>query len=380
MNFRGYTCLELQKGRARVPGIITHTKILKDSIRLLETRSRKTYLLRSIQALFSSEPHIKAAMFGAAGPDIFDFIPVRNKKKYYGHEISFHLHNGGSHALLSAMLDIVNGATDKNTDWAARQRAYLYGMVSHYIADTLINPFLFYFSGFSTSLDKKNMLYFREQNLLHAYNMDSYLLYYSNEGNGFNFSLNEMLPAEKKYGLPGLDNAVKTLILDSMERSCPELYDKIPLSKSRSTGNGLSMLDLVPLFMRAAFRLKWNRNSTLSSLIKQLSRRNMLRSDFLVRYPSKKKINRDLMNLHRGGWQYPGGRAGYRYDSIDELMGQACKQIVDLWERIEQGLYTDPDISIKDLFLLNSYTGEPDIRFEQMKQSSPVKLNPYSKF
>ena len=59
----------------KMPGIITHFKILKESIRFLSKRSKKTFLLRSIESLLNNEEHFKAALFGSLGPNIFDYMP-----------------------------------------------------------------------------------------------------------------------------------------------------------------------------------------------------------------------------------------------------------------------------------------------------------------
>ena len=148
-----------------MPGIVTHNRILKESILSLSKKEKKSYLLKSIETLFNSPQHMTAGLFGSIGPDIFDFIPRINKRKYYGNDISFYIHNGGADKLIHTMIKTIYDYHDKNTEWAATQRAYLYGFISHIVSDSLFHPFIFYYSGFPDTYTRKEINFFREQNL-----------------------------------------------------------------------------------------------------------------------------------------------------------------------------------------------------------------------
>ena len=92
-----------------MPGIVTHNRILKESILNLSKREKKSYLLKSIETLFNTPRHLTAGLFGSLGPNIFDYIPARNKHNYYGNDISFFIHNGGADKLLHAMIKTPSG-------------------------------------------------------------------------------------------------------------------------------------------------------------------------------------------------------------------------------------------------------------------------------
>ena len=161
-----------------MPGIVTHSRVFNDSLQLLDRKEKRTFLLNSIKALFSDPVHRTAALFGSIGPNIFDYLPFRSRNGTYGNDISFFLHNGGSGPLIQRMTEKIFYYADKNNEWAAAQRAYLYGFISHIITDACFHPFIFYFSGFPSSYTIKEIRFFRLQNLLFQYNLDHYFQFH----------------------------------------------------------------------------------------------------------------------------------------------------------------------------------------------------------
>ena len=106
-----------------MPGIVTHSRILKESILYLSKKEKKTYLLRSVSALFQTPEHLTAGLFGSIGPNMFDYVPSRNRQNYCGSEISFFLHNGGVDKLLQSMIKKIYSYRGKKTEWAVLHAA-----------------------------------------------------------------------------------------------------------------------------------------------------------------------------------------------------------------------------------------------------------------
>jgi len=364
-----------------MPGIITHNKILRESIKHLSERNNKTFLLRSVESLFNSEEFMKAALFGSIGPNIFDYIPLRNKKNYYGNEISFLLHNGSIVDIINQMIEKIYSFNDKNNHWSAIQRAYLYGLISHIVSDSIFHPFVFYFSGFPNNYDKKEIIHFREQNLLFEYNIDNYYLYHEKNSKSFKFSIDDMLPLRKNKRFLSLDPAVKTIILESLNSVHPEMYRRLVWKESGDEdikySGSFGYLDLIPYAIKLAYKLKRNNSRRFSNFLREIRRRNYFFSDFIVRYPWKKRVNRNILNLHMGRWQYPSSKKGFRYESINDLLEESCSRIVEIWERIELSLYGKNDTRIIDKLKNNTYTGEKNTNYHEMKIKSPVRL-PYN--
>ncbi len=362
-----------------MPGIITHNRILKESVDFLSKRKKKGYSLRSIEALLSSREFLRSALFGSIGPNIFDYVPLGRKGAQFGNSFSFLLHDGEYERLIQRMIRKIQEYSDFNTSWAAIQRAYLYGFISHMVSDALFHPFVFYFSGFPVSGKKNEISYYREQNLLFQYNIDIYYQYYNDKADEYRFSLEEMLPVRKSRWPLKLDDAVKSFILESIQSEFPENYKNITFFTSKETvGKGtktIGYLDIIPRFMVWAYRLKWTKNRRLADIIKDVRRRKLLFSDFIVRYPWNKKINRDLLNIHRERWQYPAGGTGYIYDSVDNLLTGSIERTVEIWEKIESSLYEKKEPGVEDLLAINSYTGEAGKRYKDMINMNPKKMS-----
>ncbi|PKL39150.1 MAG: hypothetical protein CVV44_09805 [Spirochaetae bacterium HGW-Spirochaetae-1] len=361
-----------------MPGMITHQRILIDSIKLLGARKKSTYLLRSIAALFSSDEYYRAAVFGSLGPNIFDYIPQRNRKHYYGHEISFFLHNGNSEKLIAAMLDRLYSYEDKNNEWSAEQRAYLYGFISHMIADALIHPFIFFWSGFPDSFDRKETVFYREQNLLFQYNIDNYYLYKDERRNELEPDIGKLLPVRKRALADQLRHAIKDIILEALNKSYPDIYPKIiwrdkKENESNYTGTW-GYLDAVPFLIKTVYGIKTNKNIYFSNFVREIRMKKLFYSDFLVQYPQPRRLNTHVLNFHRERWNYPTEKTGLHYESIDDLLKQACEKIVTVWEKIEASLYTGQYPDITSMLADNAYTGVKNAGFDAMDIKNPSRI------
>ncbi|HOD15232.1 MAG TPA: zinc dependent phospholipase C family protein [Spirochaetota bacterium] len=362
-----------------MPGIVTHNRILKESILSLSKKEKKSYLLKSIETLFNSPQHMTAGLFGSIGPDIFDFIPRINKRKYYGNDISFYIHNGGADKLIHTMIKTIYDYHDKNTEWAATQRAYLYGFISHIVSDSLFHPFIFYYSGFPDTYTRKEINFFREQNLFFQYHLDNYFQYHDEKAVHFDFSINEMLPVKADRNLHRMDQPVLSLLLNTIKLVYPEIFRKLILFKldKNKSDNFLpvSYLDMVPFLIRLAYRLKRNNNKRMSNFFRSLRRNNLFYSDFLIRYPMQKKFNKNILNLHRERWENPTGKPGLHYESVNNLMTLACEKTIELWEKIESSLYAKEDLSVLNEFNVNAYTGDSKLSYHDMRIKRPIRLS-----
>jgi hypothetical protein len=362
-----------------MPGIVTHNRILKESILNLSKREKKSYLLKSIETLFNTPRHLTAALFGSIGPNIFDYIPSRNKHNYYGNDISFFIHNGGADKLLHAMIKTIYGYHDKNTEWAATQRAYLYGFISHIVSDAIFHPFIFYYSGFPDNYTRKEIIFFREQNLLFKYHLDNYFQYHDEKAAQFNFNVNEMLPVTTKRILHHLDTPVLSFLMKTLKQVYPEIYNKLIIvnfdTKDPDNPYPVNYIDLIPYFIKLAYSMKRNNNQRLSNLFRTLRRNNVFYSDFMIRYPTRKKYNKNILNLHRERWENPAGKSGLHYESVHNLLSLSCERTIDLWEKIESSLYARENNTVLDDFTFNAYTGDVKLSYHDMKFKSPIRLS-----
>lgn len=360
-----------------MPGIITHKRIFFDSLKLLAKRKNRSYLLQSINALFTNSQQLKAALFGILGPNIFDYIPMITGKKTYGHPISFAMHNGQTPDLLRVMIEQIYSYEDKNNEWSATQRAYLYGFISHLIADEILHPYIFYRSGFPDSVQEVN--HFREQNLLFQYNIDNYFLYLADDKDDLAFDISAMIPfspLKRRH----LNPAVKEFILSSLHKAYPEIYNKIIWrdikEDSPNFTSTFGWLDVLPYLIIKTQNLKQNYNERVRKIMGDLNHRKFFYSDFIVQYQWPKKTNIHHLNFHREDWLNPAGSSAIRYESVTQLCKLACEKTVSLWEQIEKSLYTANPEEIAGLKNINAYTGCADEDYFAMKRKSPVRLRP----
>jgi hypothetical protein len=362
-----------------MPGIVTHSRILKESILTLSKKEKKTYLLKSIETLFHTPRHLTAGLFGSLGPNIFDYIPAKNKRNYYGNDISFFIHNGGADKLLHAMIKTIYGYHDKNTEWAATQRAYLYGFISHIVSDSIFHPFIFYYSGFPDNYTRKEIFFFREQNLIFQYHLDNYFQYHDEKAMHYNFNVNEMLPVNTNHIMHRLDEPVLIYLLNSLKQVYPEIYRKLIIlnvdTKEPDNPHPINYIDLIPYFINIAYRLKRNDNQRISNFFRLLRRNNLIYSDFLIRYPMKKKYNKNILNLHRERWENPSGKPGLHYESVQNLLLLSCEKTIELWEKIESSLYTKENLAVLNELNFNAYTGDSKLSYHDMKIKRPIRLS-----
>jgi len=361
-----------------MPGIITHNRILKETIGLLSNRQKKSYLANSIAALFSTPENLTAGLFGAIGPNIFDYLPRRDRQTYYGSDISFFIHNGGSYKLLQSMIGTVSSYEDKNTEWASAQRAYLYGFMSHIIADSIFHPFIFYYSGFPNSYTKKEIRFYREQNLLFKYHIDNFLQYHSERHECFTFNIEDMLPVKKKNGFYRLNPSIKALFLGSIKDIYPDIYDRLlvplPGRLHMRHPNLPVSFDLAPYGLLLAYRLKRSANRRLAGFFSSLLRNNLFFSDFIVRYPMNRRYNKNILNLHREQWEHPAGKSGLHYESVYNLLAASCEKTLEAWESIEASLFGTKKINIPETIKNNAYTGDAHLSYHDMKTKRPIRV------
>ncbi len=359
-----------------MPGIITHSIAFNESLEHLHGKKYRSHFRRSLDALFRSDEHRRAALFGALGPNIFDYWPFR-KSSIPGSRLSFFLHDGGAVKLASRMLDRVIAAADFNNEWYSVQRAYFYGFVSHIICDSVFHPFVLYFSGFPSTRSKKETIHFREQNLMFQYNMDAYFEYYFRDRR-FHLALEEMFPVTGTGLQERLYPSLKEFILGAIEESYPGGAKGLLWKRGKGEDTRLSRsfgyLDVCPRLIRAAYFLKRDLKGRFARLLRELRRKNVFYSDFLVPYPEARKINKHLMNLHRERWQHPAGMPGMRYESAEDLLRRTCDITTEVWEKTEGILFGQKKNygAIVQKLSTNALTGHPGAAYRDLKVKDPV--------
>jgi len=343
---------------------------------VLRNRGR-SYIDRSIETLYSTPEHFKAGLFGAIGPNIFDYMHFLGKGSSYGNELAFALHDRNCIPYLQHMTDIVMKNKDSRNEWSAVQRGYLFGYISHIISDSVLHPYIFYSSGFPDKMERGEINYWRRRNLRFQYNIDNYFIY-RDESGAIIQSLAEMLPVYRTGGKKAIWPSLKYLILESLKRENESLLRKYfpELKQGRIDGDTgrLKNFDKIPASILLCYKIKRTENSRLINMIDRLADNPLTYSDFLIRYPRPKRVDVDALNTHQGRWQYPAHQRGFRYESVFHLIKFSIDQIVRVWELIEPAIYEVKSLDLNEIMGLNPYTGEKEVFFEDMKVKDPVRL------
>jgi len=360
-----------------MPGIYTHNYIFRKCVETILKNRNRSYINKSIETLFSTPEHFKAGLFGAIGPNIFDYMNLKPKGESYGNEISFALHDKNCGTYLRHMTDIVMNNKDSRNEWSSVQRGYLLGYVSHIISDSILHPYIFYSSGFPDNMERVEINYYRKLNLRFEYNIDNFFLY-RDEWGALIKSLDEMLPVSIIKGKKVIWPSIKYLILEALKRDNEPFFQKYfkGIKRDRLDGDTgpVSNFDRIPLGISLCYKIKRTENPKWINIIDKLCENPLTYSDFFVRYPQPKRVDEDAMNIHQGRWQYPAFQRGFRYESVLHLIKFSIEQIVNFWEMIEPGVYGDKIFDLNENMVLNAYTGESGAFFEDMKIKDPVKL------
>ncbi len=362
-----------------MPGIITHSRLVSESLTYLRRKKDFTPYTRSVEILFNNKSFFKNALFGSLGPNIFEYVPFQ-QKGFFGTEITDFLHSQGLKASITYMMEQTLMSGDHTTEWASTRRAFLYGYVSHIIADSVFHPFIFYWSGFPESGLKKEINLQREQYVLFAYNLDLFFEYFYG-GEVYKFQIDDILPLKAYNGrFAILENSIKDLIMDMISTVYPDVRERIffkNVCKMINDGhNRFTALDSIPYIIRFCFRYKRSRNTRLTKLFEKIQRKGIIYPDYTAHYPEPRRINRHVLNLHRERWYYPAGKKGLNYESVEDLFKTARDKIIDIWEKMEKQLYVSkPDLTalIREISI-DSYTGEYGKYPHSMNIKNPVRL------
>jgi len=359
-----------------MPGLITHAKLFRESVLSLSRRKEISPYTRSLEILFHNKYFLQYGYFGVIGPNLFDYLPFQ-RRGFLGPELTEFLHSRGLKATLQNMAKKTLIASDYNNEWNATRRAFLYGYVSHIIADSMFHPFVFYWSGFPDTSMKKEVYSQRQQFLLFQYNMDLFFEYFHG-GEPYPFSIKDLLPLKRTHGrLITLDNSVKSLLLEMLRETYPAI-NALPFLKNACipVKNGFTSLDALPYIILYSHGLKRKRSTMLAKILKMAQRYKLCYPDYITEYPDPRRINRHVLNLHRERWYYPAGKSGLNYESVEDLFRLTRDRIVDAWDKMEAILFTGKKniTPLLDELGIDAYTGEPGKYSHKMKIKNPVRL------
>ncbi|MCX8123849.1 MAG: hypothetical protein N3F66_06755 [Spirochaetes bacterium] len=349
-----------------MPGLITHQRIFIESVKSLKKQKYPNYATHILDIQFSNHLFTSSSLAGLLVPNLFDYIPGK-RDLFFGNLIKHLLHSDDGLFIIHNMFNtILHHVSYEPNEWLYYQKGFFYGYISHWVVDALFHPFVFYWSGFPTFKDHRTALY-RNQHLLFEYTVDQYMAYYFNS-DPFDYNLAAMIPIKGSLQY----SAIKDLIAGAIAHVNPSLKINHPLFPYMPYDIFDIALKCVPL----VYLIKKTRNPQLIRILRFFEKK--VYSDFLVRYPDGRRINRHILNLHRERWFIPTGEPGLHYESVDDLFKIARDKTVQIWKQLEEMFTQRTEITAQQLRSVleyaNAYTGKEGFSLDKMTLQNPIRL------
>lgn len=349
-----------------MPGLITHQRIFFESVKSLKKQKHPNYATHLLDIQFANPLFTSSSMAGLLVPNLFDYIPGK-RDIFLGNTIKHLLHSDDGLPIIHYMFTtILHHSSHEPNEWLYYQKGFFYGYISHWVVDALFHPFVFYWSGFPTFKDNRIALY-RNQHLLFEYTVDQYMAYFYNS-EPFDYNLKAMLPVKGSIQY----NAIKSLLAGAIAHTNPSLninnllFPYIPYD----------IFDIAIKCVSPVYTIKKTRSPRIIRMLRFFEKR--IYSDFLVRYPDGRRINRHILNLHRERWFIPTGEPGLHYESVDDLFRIARDKTVLIWKQLEELLTLKTDVTLQQLSSIleyaNAYTGKKGFSIDKMNLQNPIRL------
>lgn len=349
-----------------MPGLITHQRIFIESLKSLKKQKHPNYATHLLDVQFTNPRFTSSAMAGLLVPNLFDYIPGK-RDVFFGNTIKHLLHSDDGLLIIHYMFNaILKYSSHEPNEWLYYQKGFLYGYISHWVVDALFHPFVFYWSGFPTFKDSRISLH-RNQHLLFEYTVDQYMAYFFNF-EPFDYNLRAMIPVKGSLQY----KAIKDLIAKAIAHSNASFKINAPLLPYIS----YDIFDIAIRCVPLVYMIKKTRSPRLIRILRFLEKR--FYSDFLVRYPDGRRLNRHILNLHRERWFIPSGESGLHYESVDDLFKIARDKTIFIWKQLEELFTQKEHIALQQIStifeLANAYTGKKGFSLDKMTLQNPIRL------
>ncbi len=225
---------------------------------------------------------------------------------------------------------------------------FLYSMISHYILDSKVHPYIFYKTG---NFNPKNKDTYKYNAKHHIYEtaIDEYLI-----------ETREKYPSwkYKHYDLLFKKNTYSKELLDVINFSFKETYniDDFSTILKKSTKN-----------MKLAYRLLRYDPTKIKlygyKIIDALTPKKVLKLSFLSYHNYTRKI--EFINLKKNKWYYPTNKRKCSNKSFVELYVEALNECVNIIKEVDQYIYNDKKTNLKNIIKNYSYATGVDLSRKQ---------------
>lgn len=320
-------------------GTITHAYFALDLYDRLSIRSK--------ELLIDEKESLK--LF-AQNTDILFFYNITNFKK--GKKIREFGYRSQKIKTYDFFSTLINYIKYNNHQYNPQVMSYLYGMLSHYVLDSTIHPFIIYKTGNFNKKDKSTYKYNHLHAEIESY-FDNYLLTIREGINPHKFKCHEFCF--------NIDNFNKELI-EVMDFTYKEVYGiknfhNYYLTASKQMKFFYKVFRYDPLGIKKKFYY----------IIDFISPKQYLRKVPLS-YHINKKGKKEFLNLEHKQWYNPTDKRTKSNESILELYTKALSKTTKMIQEINQYLYYDKKINLKKVVGNLSYeTGKDCDKSKELK-------------
>jgi len=312
----------------------THSVFIKEVVKKLNKRFNEADQLILTTAAQSADPFY------------FYNILSQSKKNKKIRKIATKVHNTKINDLFITMIKYIKA---NNLEHNSSVMAYLYGLISHYILDSTIHPFVLFKTGKFKKADPSTWKYSGLHHDLEM-NFDRYIIETKLQENPFKYRFYK-----------ALDNRLSPEILRLLDHSFYQVF-KIK-DYSRKYQKSISDMKRALWFFRYdpyGIKLFFYR------LIRPFRKGKL--DPLVISYSLKTNRERDYFNLAKQTWNYPTNKKIKSNKSLIELYDEALKKTVSLIKELDKYLYENKKLDLDKLFANKSYATGVDWRIDAKPQ------------
>lgn len=312
-------------------GTITHAYFVLDLYDRLSIRSK--------ELLVDYKEYLKVF---SQNTDILYFYNITNLKSgKHIREFGYHTQKVKSYEFFSTLINYIkyNGH-----QYNPQVIAYLYGMLSHYVLDSTIHPYIIYKTGSFDKKRKETYKYNHLHNEMESY-FDNYLLTIRNGINPHKFKCHQFCFNVDSFN-PEL--------IEVMNFTYKEVFNFHNFNDYYLTSLK-QMKFFYKIFRYDPLGLK----KVIYIFVDFISPKNLLRKVPLS-YHINKKGKREFLNLEHNKWYNPTDKRTKSNESILELYTKALDKTTKMIQEINQYLYYDKKINLKKVINNLSYENGKD--------------------
>lgn len=315
---------------------LTHAYFIMDVYERLSMNSR--------ELLVTEKELLKTA---AQNMDVLFFYNLANLKK--GKKVRDFGEFFHRHKVFEFFETLINYIKYNDFQYDSEVMAFLYGMLSHYILDSTIHPYVVYRTGHYDKHDKSTYKYNQWHGEMESY-FDNYLVMIRENKEPWKFKCHEFCFNTKKIGT-GLKEVMNFTYKEVWGIDNFSDYYLISIKQ---------MKFFYRIFRYDPFGLK----RKFYQVVDFICPRSLLRTVPLSYYMNMKK-NRWFLNLEHKKWYNPTDKRTSSTKSLLELYTTSLDQTVNTIREINQYLYYDKKVSLQKLIKNNSYLTGKDCKLNK---------------